>query len=129
MPAATHNKQLAALHALSSRLALEAAGGVLADSLGILLGATDADAAAAYTGSPSCQLVADEGLADGEPSAPLRRALLAVAQYCLKTRRPELLARDSAKHSRVDLRPLWQLGHQARNGEPPQKKRGKPRGL
>jgi len=86
-------QRLDALHALSGRLANESSGGLLGDSLDVLLESTRARAAAAFTLDPGLESIAERGLGDrgGPELVVLRRALSTIAQRALSTRRTILL--------------------------------------
>jgi len=86
-------QRLDALHTLSGRLSSESSGGLLGDSLDVLVETMRARAAAAFTLDPGLESIAERGL--GERGGPelvvLRRALSTIAQRALSTRRMALL--------------------------------------
>ena len=86
-------QRLDALHALSGRLAIESSGGLLGDSLDVLVETMRARAAAAFTLDPGLESIAERGLGDrgGPELVVLRRALSTIAQRALSTRRTILL--------------------------------------
>ncbi|MEI9939882.1 MAG: ATP-binding protein [Pseudomonadota bacterium] len=87
-------QRLDALHTLSGRLASESSGGLLGDSLDVLLETMRARAAAAFTLDPGLESIAERGLGDrgGPELVVLRRALSTIAQRALSTRRLVLLS-------------------------------------
>jgi len=87
-------QRLDALHSLSSRLASESSGGLLGDSLEVLLETMRARAAAAFIVEPTLASIAESGLGGrgGPELFVLRRALSTIAQRALSTRRAVLLA-------------------------------------
>ncbi|HEX3777089.1 MAG TPA: ATP-binding protein [Polyangiaceae bacterium] len=87
-------QRLEALHGLSSRLAGESSGGLLGDSLDVLIETAKARAAAAFTLDPTLDSVAERGLGDrgGPELVVLRRALSTIAQRAVSTRKLVLLS-------------------------------------
>jgi signal transduction histidine kinase/ActR/RegA family two-component response regulator len=86
-------QRLDALHTLSGRLASEASGGLLGDSLDVLVETMRARAAAAFTLGAGLDSIAERGLGDrgGPELVVLRRALSTIAQRALSTRRVVML--------------------------------------
>jgi len=97
-------QRLDALHVLSGRLASDSSGGLLGDSLEVLVETMRARAAAALTLQPGLESIAERGL--GERGGPelivLRRALSTIAQRALSTRRMILLADLGSDREGVD---------------------------
>jgi signal transduction histidine kinase/DNA-binding NarL/FixJ family response regulator len=87
-------QRLDALQTLSGRLASESSGGLLGDSLDVLLESMRARAAAAFTLDPGLESISERGLGDrgGPELVVLRRALSTIAQRALSTRRLVLFA-------------------------------------
>jgi len=95
-------QRLDALHSLSGRLATQSCN-LLGDSLEVLVESMGAQAAAAFLVDPGFEWIAEWGLAHAGPALlVLRRALTAIAQRALSTRRVVLLADFRADREGVD---------------------------
>ncbi len=111
-------QRLDALHTLSGRLAGESSGGLLGDSLDVLLETMRARAGAGFILDPGLESIAERGLGDrgGPELVVLRRALSTIAQRALSTRRVVILndlggdregIDDAARSSRSARAPRW----------------------
>jgi signal transduction histidine kinase/ActR/RegA family two-component response regulator len=97
-------QRLDALHTLSGRLASESSGGLLADSLDVLLATMRARGGAAFSLAPGLESVAERALGDrgGPELLVLRRALSTIAERALSTRRTVLLADLGCDREAID---------------------------
>lgn len=96
-------KQQDILFKLAVRLSSESGGGVLGETLDLLLSSTEARAAAAFAASDVLEPVADRGLGDSlsDPQR-IRRTLTSVAERARVTRRPITLRDIRADRDGVD---------------------------
>ncbi len=81
-------KRLESLLILSARIAGESSGGVLGDSLDLLIEGSAAFGGAAFAHGEAVEQVAERGLSGAGNQAELRRALRSVARRALQNHRP-----------------------------------------